>query len=127
MARPVKLRKVCSLPEDNKFGPFGSSSDHKELINMEVDEYEVIRLIDLEGFSQEECARQMDVSRPTVQRIYTEARKKLAESLVNGKVLIIEGGKYSLCDGLGNGNGCGRGCNKHRQRGQGRGQGRGNI
>lgn len=120
MARPTKLRKVCSLPEDNKFGPFGSSLGHRELINMEIDEYEVIRLIDLEGFSQEECARQMDVSRPTVQRIYTEARKKLAELLVNGKVLIIEGGKYSLCDGLGNGNGCGRGCNKHRQRGQGR-------
>ena len=127
MARPVKLRKVCSLPEESKFGPLGSPRDHKDLINMEIDEYEVIRLIDLEGFSQDECAIQMDVSRPTVQRIYSQARKKLAESLVNGKVLIIEGGKYSLCDGLANG--CGRGCNKHRQRGQGRGQGqgRGNI
>ncbi|HZJ99910.1 MAG TPA: DUF134 domain-containing protein [Tissierellaceae bacterium] len=121
MARPVKLRKVCSLPEDSKFGPLGSSRVHKNFVNMEIDEYEVIRLIDLEGFSQEECATQMDVSRPTVQRIYTEARKKLAELLVNGKVLIIEGGKYSLCDGLGSSNGCGRGCNKHRQRGKGRG------
>ncbi|NMA48256.1 MAG: DUF134 domain-containing protein [Tissierellia bacterium] len=127
MARPVKLRKVCSLPEESKFGPLGSPREHKDFINMGIDEYEVIRLIDLEGFSQEECARQMDVSRPTVQRIYTEARKKLAESLVNGKVLIIEGGRYSLCDGLGNGNRCGRGCHKHRQRGQDRGQGRGNF
>ncbi len=50
----------------------------------------------------------MNVARSTVQGIYIEARKKLAESLVNGKVLSIEGGEYRLCDGLGNG--CGRGC-----------------
>lgn len=86
---------------------------------MEIDEYEAIRLIDLEGFSQEECAIQMDVSRPTVQRIYMEARRKIAESLINGKVLSIEGGEYRLCDGLGNG--CGRGCHKRR------GKHRGNI
>lgn len=119
MARPVKLRKVCCLPEDSKFGPLGSSSDSSDYINMEIDEYEVIRLIDLEGFSQEECAEQMHVSRPTVQRIYMEARKKLAESLVNGKVLFIEGGEYLLCDGPGNS--CGRGCRKHKHKGQYRG------
>ena len=55
----------------------------------------------------------MNVARTTVQGIYTEARKKLAESLVNGKVLSIEGGEYRLCDGLGNG--CGRGCYKHKR------------
>ena len=71
-----------------------------------------IRLIDLEGFTQEECASQMNVARTTVQGIYIEARKKLAESLVNGKVLLIEGGEYRLCEGLGNS--CGRGCHKHR-------------
>ena len=107
------------MPENSKFGPLGPSSDQKDFINMEIDEYEVIRLIDLEGFSQEECATQMNVSRPTVQRIYMEARKKLAEVLVNGKVLIIDGGKYSICDGLGNG--CGRGCNRNRHRGKHRG------
>ena len=61
-------------------------------VNMEIDEYESIRLIDLEGFSQEECAIQMNISRATVQRIYIEARTKLAESLVYGKVLKIRGG-----------------------------------
>jgi hypothetical protein len=80
---------------------------------MTVDEYETIRLIDLDGFTQEECANQMNISRTTVQGIYDEARRKLAESLVNGKVLWIEGGEYQLCDG--NGNGCGRGgCRRHR-------------
>ena len=53
----------------------------------------------------------MNVARSTVQGIYVEARKKLAESLVKGKILSIEGGEYRLCDGLGNS--CGRGCHRH--------------
>lgn len=80
---------------------------------MTVDEYESIRLIDLEGFNQEECAQQMNVARSTVQGIYTEARRKLAEALVNGKVLHIEGGEYRLCED--HGNGCGRGCRRRRR------------
>lgn len=113
MARPRKWRRVCSLPENNKFGPLNSPSDTMNDVHMTVDEYETIRLIDLEGFTQEECAGQMHVARTTVQSIYAEARKKLAESLVNGKVLLIEGGEYRLCEGLGNG--CGRGCRRHRR------------
>jgi predicted DNA-binding protein (UPF0251 family) len=113
MARPMKWRKVCCLPENNRFGPLDSPADVKKHVNMTVDEYETIRLIDLEGFTQEECAKQMNVARSTVQGIYMEARKKLAETLVNGKVLLIEGGEYRLCEGLGNG--CGRGCHRHRR------------
>lgn len=112
MPRPMKWRKVCCLPERNRFGPLDANADEKNHVKMTVDEYETIRLIDLEGFTQEECAKQMNVARTTVQGIYIEARKKLAESLVNGKVLLIEGGEYRLCDGLGNG--CGRGCHRHR-------------
>ncbi len=113
MARPMKWRKVCCLPENNRFGPLSLITDEGSQIKMTVDEYETIRLIDLEGFTQEECAKQMNVARSTVQGIYIEARKKVAESLVNGKVLSIEGGEYQLCDGLGNG--CGRGCHRHRR------------
>ncbi|OFI06323.1 hypothetical protein CLOACE_10960 [Clostridium acetireducens DSM 10703] len=51
MARPVKWRKVCCLPESNKFGPLDSSADAENHVNMTVDEYETIRLIDLEGFT----------------------------------------------------------------------------
>jgi predicted DNA-binding protein (UPF0251 family) len=115
MARPVKWRRVCSLPDRNRFGPLGFSEGEKSYVRMTVDEYEAIRLIDLEGFNQEECAQQMNVARTTVQGIYVTARKKLAESLVNGKVLLIEGGEYRLCEGRGGG--CGRGCNHHRRSG----------
>ncbi len=111
MSRPVKWRKVCDLPENDSFGPLGQTIDKSNMVSMTVDEYETIRLIDLEDFTQEECALQMNVARTTVQSIYTEARKKLAKSLVLGKVLTIAGGEYRLCDGLESG--CGRGCRKH--------------
>ena len=117
MPRPRKWRKVCCLPESNRFGPLGSPADESNYIVMTVDEYETIRLIDLEGFTQEECASRMNIARTTVQGIYVDARKKLAESLVNGKVLWIEGGEYRLCDG--SGINCGRGgCRRRRHGGK---------
>ena len=64
-----------------------------------VDEYETIRLMDLEGLSQQECSQWMEVARTTVQRIYENARKKLALALVEGRPLRIGGGDYRLCDG----------------------------
>ena len=113
MPRPRKWRKVCSLPESNRFGPLDAQVDTENFVNMTVDEYESIRLIDLEGFTQEECASQMNIARTTVQGIYNEARNKVAQSLVNGKVLIIAGGEYQLCDGQGKACG-GGGCHRHR-------------
>jgi hypothetical protein len=80
---------------------------------MTVDEYETIRLIDAEGYTQEACAEHMDVSRSTIQSIYDSARKKLSDSLVHGKVLWIEGGEYRLCEGMSNECG-GGGCHRHR-------------
>ncbi|MDY4060020.1 MAG: DUF134 domain-containing protein [Anaerovoracaceae bacterium] len=108
MARPMKWRRVCCLPDKNIFGPLGSPPNEERRVTMTIDEYETVRLIDLDGFTQEECAKQMNVARTTIQGIYSEARKKLAEFLVEGKVLSIEGGEYRLCEDLGKG--CGRGC-----------------
>ena len=97
MPRPRKCRKVCCLPKSNLFGPVNTSNIHEEFIIMTVDEYETIRLMDKEGMTQEECAEKMKVARTTVQRIYNDARLKLAKSLVDGHILKIEGGDYKLC------------------------------
>lgn len=113
MARPRKCRKVCCLPKSSRFGPLNAPCNQNNFIIITVDEYETIRLIDLEGNTQEECANHMNIARTTVQGMYNDARKKIAESLVDGKVLRIEGGDYELCDSHGvtcrNG-----GCSKHR-------------
>lgn len=112
MPRPRKWRRVCCLPDSAAFGPVGSESATERVV-MSVDEYETIRLIDQMGYTQEECAAQMNVARTTVQGIYNDARKKLADVLVNGKALVIQGGDYVLCDGMEESCNCG-GCRKHR-------------
>jgi len=98
MPRPRKCKNVCCLPESNLFGSLNGSVNDKELTIMSVEEYETIRLIDLEGLTQEQCADSMNVARTTVQRIYNEARVKIAKSIVKGNIIKIEGGDYKLCE-----------------------------
>lgn len=98
MPRPRKRRRVCELPSVKIFGPLGKVEKCDKFIILTIEEYEVIRLIDLEGLEQESCAEIMNVARSTVQRMYIEAKKKIADSLVNVKNLKIEGGDYILCD-----------------------------
>lgn len=99
MPRPTKCRRVCRYPETLAFLPQGGAGG--EAVALTVDEFEAIRLMDREGFSQEEASLQMDVARTTVQRIYDSARKKLADMLVCGLPLRIGGGEYRLCGGDG--------------------------
>lgn len=108
MARPRKLRRVCFMPKEDEYGPINPRSINEEIIIMTIDEYETIRLIDLEGMTQEECSERMRVARTTVQRIYNDARKKLADSLVNGRRLKIQGGDFKLCSEGGPHYGCGK-------------------
>lgn len=109
MPRPKRCRKVCSMPRVSEFAPIGEDAD---FVVLTVDEFESIRLIDRQGFSQEECAAYMQVARTTAQQIYNSARKKLATALVDGKGLRIAGGDYRLCDGKESFCGCG-GCSRH--------------
>ena len=113
MPRPKKCRKVCQMPTTKEFQPIGDTSCKASVI-LTVDEYEAIRLIDKQGFSQEECGNYMQVARTTVQLIYNSARKKLADALVDGLSIRIEGGDFQLCDGNEDYCGCG-GCRRHRR------------
>ncbi len=107
MPRPRKGKKVCCLPEINLYGPLKLQRENNKCILMTVEEYETIRLIDLEKLTQEECGERMQVARTTIQKIYTDAREKVAESLVNGCILKIEGGDYQLYSEIEKPMGCG--------------------
>lgn len=109
MSRPKRCRKVCSLPRVSEFIP---NCEKSGFMVLTVDEYESIRLIDHQNFSQEECASFMQVARTTAQQIYNSARKKLACAMVEGTGIRIEGGDYRLCDGQESHCGCG-GCRQH--------------
>ncbi|MEG1430073.1 MAG: DUF134 domain-containing protein [Oscillospiraceae bacterium] len=112
MSRPCKRRRICALPNCQSFGPKGGNPV-RQIIVMTLDEFESVRLIDLEGMTQEQCALRMNVARTTAQAIYNSARVKLAECLVDGKELNIAGGDYILCDGDAEQRGCGHHCKKH--------------
>lgn len=97
MPRPQKCRRICNVPQTDSFRPEKHRGEIP--IIMTVDEYEVIRLVDLEEKTHEQCALQMDISRSTVQEIYENARRKLAACIVYGRKLVIAGGNYRVCDG----------------------------
>ena len=91
--RREKLRRVGIIPEYRGFTPDGLASG--DAIDMTVDELEVLRLCDLEGLNQEAVALHMGVARATVAAISSRAHRKVANALVNGRALIIEGGNIA--------------------------------
>ena len=109
MPRPQRSRRICYEPDFDRFAPEGASAPDTVFLTM--DEFETIRLVDLEKKTHEQCAAQMDISRSTVTEIYDSARSKLAECLVHGKRLVIAGGNYRICDGSAAGR-CGRSCSR---------------
>ncbi|MEG0751192.1 MAG: DUF134 domain-containing protein [Oscillospiraceae bacterium] len=113
MPRPCKRRRICAMPGCEHFGPKDDAETERQTVVMTLDEFESIRLIDLEGMTQEQCSARMNVARTTAQAIYGNARVKLAECLVNARELHIEGGDFVLCDGDFAKCGCGRHCGKH--------------
>lgn len=112
MPRPRKCRRVCHFPQTLAFLP-EEQGEEKDAVILTVDEYETIRLIDKEGLSQEQCSEFMQIARTTVQQIYANARRKLADVLVDGLPLRIAGGDYQLCDGGNSFCGC-SGCFKQK-------------
>lgn len=96
MSRPKCNRRICGIPDKNYFKPRGIPSSELTEIVLTLDEYEAIRLADYERLYQEEAAGKMNISRQTFGRIIESAHKKIADVLINGKALKIEGGKVSL-------------------------------
>jgi len=90
--RPKKTRWVKCEPEERCFRPQCKPLKQLEGVNLMIDEFEVIRLVDLEGLTQMQVAKQMRVHRSTVSRILASAHRKIADAFVNIKVVKIEGG-----------------------------------
>ncbi len=96
MPRPEKFRKICRPPLMTGFKPTGMLYSKSESLQLTFEQYESIRLISYESLSQIDAAVKMNVSRPTITRIYNKANKIIAKALIEGKAIEIEGGNYKL-------------------------------
>ncbi len=96
MSRPFKCRRICFIPGVTYFKPAGIPLRFLEENSLSLEEMEAIRLRDMEHLEQVGCARKMNISRPTFQRVLASARQKIADSLLSGKALRIGGGNYEL-------------------------------
>ncbi len=96
MPRPRKHRRLMHEPQPAVYKPVGAPLQTLDCTILLLEELEALRLADLEGCYQEEAAAQMAVSRSTFQRIVTEARRKVAQALVQGTALQIEGGTFRV-------------------------------
>lgn len=96
MGRQPLWRRVEFIPRVTFFKPAGVPMDSLQEIRLSIEEAEAIRLKDLEGLEQDDAAAQMNISRPTYARNLSGARQKVADALLNGKAIRIEGGNYEL-------------------------------
>jgi len=96
MPRPPKCRRVAFLPNVTYFKPAGIPLRDLEEVRLSVEEAEAIRLKDIEGLEQEQGAERMNISRPTFQRVLASGRRKIADALLNGKAVRIEGGNFGM-------------------------------
>ena len=96
MPRPIKCRRVAHIPGTIYFKPAGIPLSELDEVVVSVDEIEAIRLKDIEGLEQEQGAEKMNISRPTFQRMLTSARGKIADALINGKAIRIDGGNVEM-------------------------------
>jgi predicted DNA-binding protein (UPF0251 family) len=98
MVRPKKDRLVAFNPKINYFKPRGIPVLDLDEVCLTVDEREAVRLADLLGLSHAEAGERMGVSRATFGRIIQRARKVLADAIINGKAVRVEGGNYQLVE-----------------------------
>lgn len=90
MPRPHKQRRIRGSPCSSYFKPAGIRMIDLEESILNISEFEAIRLIDFKEIPQEQAAKQMQISQPTLSRILKGGRKKVADSIINGKAIKIE-------------------------------------
>ena len=95
IGRPKKIRLIKGAPSIGQFSPRGRSGRPDE-VELTIDQYEAIRLADLKGMEQTQASKLMGISRQTFGRILKNARRKLADGFINGKIIRIEGGKVQI-------------------------------
>ncbi len=98
MTRPCKFRTVSELPPASVYKPRGVPMSGLETVKLGIDEFEAIRLADLEGLYQEAAAERMGISRQTFGNVIASARKKIADALANSKAIVIEGGPVAMVE-----------------------------
>ena len=98
MPRPKRKRKLGYLPENHRFCPDIYCKEGNREVIISLDELESIRLSDFEELEQTEASEKMDISRGTYQRILVSAHKKVADALIHGRAIKVEGGSYTLND-----------------------------
>lgn len=96
MPRPRLCRRVGFQPDVTYFKPAGMRIFGLEKITLTIDELETIRLKDLQELDQRQSAKKMNISQPTFHRLILSARKKIADALINGKAIKIEGGHFKI-------------------------------
>ena len=89
MSRPCKRRRIRSRPNSHYFKPAGIPKSELQEIVLTPDEFEAIKLIDLDKLPQSEAGNKMKISQPTLSRILQSARNKIADSIINGKAIKI--------------------------------------
>jgi predicted DNA-binding protein (UPF0251 family) len=90
MPRPCKRRRVRGRPNSSYFKPAGERIVNLEETELNLAEFEALRLIDLNEIPQEEACKRMQISQPTLSRILKSARKKIADAIINGKAIKIQ-------------------------------------
>jgi predicted DNA-binding protein (UPF0251 family) len=125
MPRPQKVKTVCCASEFY----YGHPKKHKETIQITVEQFETIRLIDYENLNQDEASKLMNVARTTVQALYDQARTLIATALIESKGIQVGGGHYELCDEDAHKNrkGCMKGYGNRHEDGEDHGHGDGHC
>lgn len=98
MPRPRRFRRVWFEPNVTYFKPAGTRLIDLEDSILTVDEFEALRLKDFLSLEQEKAAKKMNISQPTFHRLLLTARKKIADAIVNGKAIKIQGGNFKMVE-----------------------------